>query len=290
MPFHKERECHSPKDREVSIMVGWNESGGGKGAGGEQHGERLLLVGGGLLIVPLLLIVLLVSIALAPASFFAFAAGDDAGGGTTICPLSTAAATAPPIHGAGTPISSTSTSCIDPSGNAVVSVALDMAAHLHGDPDVWYDSGFPQAVITYWEQTCSGCPQWRNGNLQCVMFALAAYGVAGIRPPAAGNAIAFWSLYAGRPGWVEIPSGWASPGQRSLPQPGDWMVWYSSLDPTVGHIAVVVQVRPPNSGQSGSVTFAEANGPGPLVTEALLTDLTVATWGNYTVVGYIRHV
>ena len=182
------------------------------------------------------------------------------------------------------------TDCINPNGNGIVAVALEMAAHLHGNPDVWYDAGFPQAVITYWEQTCPGCSEWRNGNLQCVMLALAAYGVAGIHPPAAGNAITFWSLYANRSGWVEIPAAWAPQGQRGLPQPGDWIVWYSSFEPAVGHIAVVVHVAPPMGGRSGSVTFVEANGPGPLVTEALLPDLTVQTWSGYAVVGYIRHI
>ena len=267
-------------------MVGWGGHGELPSPCEGHNGEQLLLVGGGLLIVPLLLIVLLVSIALAPAAIFA--TGDDAGGGPVVCPPSTA--TTVPATVASTPGPIGSTGCINPNGNAIVDVALEMAAHLHGDPDIWYDAGFPQAVIAYWQLTCPSCAQWRNGNLQCVMFALAAYGVAGIRPPAAGNAIAFWSLYAGRPGWIEIPSGWAPPGQRGLPEPGDWIVWFSSLDPTVGHIAVVVQVQPPSGGQSGSVTFAEANGPGPLVTEVLLPDLTVATWSSYTVVGYIRRV
>lgn len=163
-----------------------------------------------------------------------------------------------------------------------------MAAHLSGNPDVWYDRGFPSAAIAYWEQTCPGCAQWRNGNLQCVMFVLAAYGVAGLPPPAAGNAIAFWSLYAHRAGWVEVPSAIAPPGARGLPAPGDMMVWYSALEPAVGHIAIVVGVTPPANGQTGQVTFAEANGPGPLVTEPLLPDLTVRTWSHYTVLGYIR--
>lgn len=167
-----------------------------------------------------------------------------------------------------------------------------MAAHLHDCPpsqmDVCYDAGFPPAAIAYWERTCPGCSEWQNGNLQCVMLVLAAYGVAGLPPPAAGNAIAFWSLYAHRPGWVEIPAGAAPPGMRGLPAPGDMLVWYSALDPTLGHIAIVVGVTPPSGSQDGSVTFAEANGPGPIVTQPLLPDLTVATWAHYTVLGYIR--
>ena len=67
------------------------------------------------------------------------------------------------------------------------------------------------------------------------------------------------------------------------------MVWYSSLDPSVGHIAIVAHVAPPTGGSPGAVTFAEANGPGPLVTEPLLPDLSVQTWRHYVVLGYIRH-
>lgn len=66
------------------------------------------------------------------------------------------------------------------------------------------------------------------------------------------------------------------------------MVWYAARDPTVGHIAIVVGVRAPTAVAAGAVTFAEANGPGPIVTETLLPDLLVATWSGYTVLGYIR--
>lgn len=170
----------------------------------------------------------------------------------------------------------------------VVAAALAMAAHLHGNPDVWYDSGFPAAAIAYWERTCPGCSDWRNGNLQCVMFVLAAYGLAGLPPPAAGNAVTFWSLYSQRAGWAEIPAGVAPLGARGLPSPGDMMVWYSALEPTVGHIAIVVGVTAPTPIANGAVTFAEANGPGPLVTEPLLSDLSVQTWSHYLVLGYIR--
>lgn len=172
---------------------------------------------------------------------------------------------------------------------AIVAAALAMATHLHGNPDVWYDAGFPGAALAYWAHTCPGCVEWADGNLQCVMFVLAAYGLAGLPPPAAGNAVAFWSLYAHRAGWVEIPAGAAAPGARGLPAPGDMMVWYNSLDPSVGHIAIVVQVVPPRDGSAGAVTFAEANGPGPLVTEPLRPDLSVQTWRHYVVLGYIRH-
>src|SRR5207249_10131554 len=63
----------------------------------------------------------------------------------------------------------------------------------------------------------------------------------------------FWSLYAHRSGWMEIPS--SAPGtaayQRSLPQPGDIMVWWDK-PPAVGHVAIVTAVVPPGSSQPRS--------------------------------------
>jgi len=178
--------------------------------------------------------------------------------------------------------------------SVVAQAALAMAPHLYGTPDAWYDSRMPQPVLQFWERVCppgSGCwIDWQEGNLQCVLFVTGAYALAGSPLPAAGNAIDFWSLYQNRPGWIEIPSATAPLEQRGLPLPGDIMVW-SDPPPLVGHVAIVVGVNPPVGGKNGSVTFAEANGPGALVTEPLLPDLTVVTWSNpvpYTVLGYIR--
>ena len=126
--------------------------------------------------------------------------------------------------------------------------------------------------------------------MQCVLLVTAAYALAGSPLPAAGNAIDFWTLYQHRPGWIEVPSAMAPPSQRGLPLPGDIMVWYDP-PPLVGHVAIVVAVTPPLAGHNGSVTFAEANGPGALVTQTLLPDLSVVTWSNpipYSVLGYIR--
>ncbi len=179
-------------------------------------------------------------------------------------------------------------------GAVVAQAALAMAPHLHGTPDAWYDAGMPQPVLRFWSQACppgSGCwSDWQEGSLQCVLFVTGAYALSGSPLPAAGNAIDFWSLYQHRPGWVEIPSATAPLEQRGLPLPGDIMVW-SDPPPRVGHVAIVVGVIPPAGGKNGSVTFAEANGPGALVTETLLLDLSVVTWSNpvpYTVLGYIR--
>jgi hypothetical protein len=234
--------------------------------------EHLLLGVGAALGAGALVVVLLVAVLLAPLA--AFAAGG-MGSGPSGCPPEAGDA------------------CLNPSGDAVVAVALEMAAHLHRCPpsgmDVCYDAGFPPAVLAYWQRTCPRCGAWRNGNLQCVMLVLGAYGVAGDPPPAAGNAIAFWSLYRNRPGWVEIPSGWGDPRERRLPAPGDMMVWYNAGDPGVGHIAIVAKVEPPVGGQEGQLTIVEANGPGAIITHRILPDLTVPTWRGYTVVGFIRH-
>jgi hypothetical protein len=216
---------------------------------------------------------------------------------------------------AGSTPSATPTYCgidpgIDPEGNAIVAWALAIAAHLYPCPDIFtpgqlppfmdvcYDRGLPPAVARYWEATCPGCASWENGNLQCVMSVLAAFGLGGAPAPVAGNAISFWWSYAERPGWVEIPVFFtpgsttllAPPSSRGLPRPGDMVVWYISWDPLVGHIAVVVRVTPPRGDREGSLTFAEANGPTPLYTMSINPDLTVNAWPGYFVAGYVRHV
>ena len=184
--------------------------------------------------------------------------------------------------------------CINPNGNLIVQWALAISAHLYGNPDVWYDRQIPPQALAWWEATCPGCRQWQNGNLQCVMFNAAVFGVAGLPlyfgPNGNANAIDFWGNYANRRNWVEIPSAWAAPGQRGMPEPGDMMVWYEDFAPLEGHIAVVVAVTPPTADTSGSLVFAEANGPGPLVQETISPDLTVNTWAGGQVIGFIRYV
>ncbi len=178
---------------------------------------------------------------------------------------------------------------------AIVRAALAIVAHLHGDPDVNWDRGMPKSVVKNWASTCppgSGCwMDWQNGHLQCVMLVKGAYALAGTPLPVTGNAIDFWTLYAHRPGWSEIAS-FTEP--RQLPLPGDIMVWSHA---TLGHIAIVTAVVPPANGKSGSITFAQANHTGSfvhgrfvpgLVTETLAPDLSVQTWPDYQVVGYIR--
>lgn len=175
--------------------------------------------------------------------------------------------------------------------------AIQMAAHLHGNPDVTYDAGFPRAIIAYGERTCPGCSAWQNGQFQCVVFILGAYGY--VHPfPVAGNADTWWGEYAHQPGYIEIPAA-DQPGssisaplaRRGLPAPGDVMAWFGGAN---GHVTLILGMVPPQSNQDGSITFAQANGQMPVQTLPLRPDLTVDTqngyWNNFTVAGYIRLV
>ena len=189
---------------------------------------------------------------------------------------------------------------------SVAQSALAMARSLYqcrapGDPagytwDKCYTSNMPQEALDYWASVCpygSGCwPYWQNGNLQCVELVTAAYAMAGNPLPRSGNAIAFWSLYRGLSGWAEIPVAlsWGNGAPRGLPQPGDMLIWYNAGEPTLGHIAIALQVQDPSAGAPGSVTFAQANGPAALQSLAIAPDFSVTNSGSMTLVGYIRYV
>ena len=62
-------------------------------------------------------------------------------------------------------------------------------------------------------------------------------------------------------------------------------------------MAIVTAVIPPINGHNGAITFAQANGPGSMVsgqfvpgmvTQMLTPDLSVPTWSTYHVYGFIR--
>jgi len=201
-------------------------------------------------------------------------------------------------HLISTPVASSTaeaTSCV---GNqAIVQAALTIVAHLHGDPDVNWDAGMPEQVVNYWASTCppgSGCwIDWQNTNLQCVMLVKGAYAFSGAPLPAVSDAIGFWTLYANRTGWSEIPS---SSTPRHLPLPGDIVVWSHT---TLGHVAIVTAVIPPANRHSGSMTFAQANHTGSflngqfvpgLVTQTMDPDLSVLTWPGYHIYPLQQHL
>ena len=192
---------------------------------------------------------------------------------------------------AGALVAHFSTSTSGGSGNGqIVQNALTMAAHLHNCPpdnlDQCWDTGFPQTALAYWARECPGCAA-ANGNLQCVMFNVAAYGLAGIALPVVSNAIDFWANYQASglraKGWEEIPNG------AGMPAPGDMVILSSPYFGGVGHMTIVTAVTPPTGGQVGSLTFAQANGPGSVNTFPLPPDLRLSTWTNYTVLGFIRY-
>jgi hypothetical protein len=173
----------------------------------------------------------------------------------------------------------------------IVSNALAMAAHLHNGGmdnfDVVMDSGFPQPAISFWDSVCgSGCGWAQNGNLQCGVFVGMAYGWAGLPLVGVNAVIQWWGAYANgnHPGWIEIANG------AGMPQLGDIIIMDSPYFGGVGHSAIVVGIKLPVNGGNGSLTFAEANGPTPLVTMPLAPNgALLVTWANYTVKGFIRH-
>lgn len=191
--------------------------------------------------------------------------------------------------------------CLNPSGNALAAAALSISSHLvmcqqPGDTylfDKCYPTPMPDGAVRYWASICppgSGCwPWWQSGSFQCVTLLTGAFALVGDPLPVAPDAILFWSAYAGRAGWTEIPVNlaWDATGApRGLPAPGDMVVWYEGNSP--GHIALVTDVTPPANGQAGSLTYTQANGPAPVDHAVILPDLSVPSSSGSTLVGYIR--
>lgn len=169
---------------------------------------------------------------------------------------------------------------------SVAQAALSMVPFLYNGPpdgyDTWYRAGFPQAALDYWQKTCPGCKAWQNGNLQCVEFAVAAFALAGQPVPVVKNAIDWWPAYRNIPGWQEIPNG------TGPPLPGDITILSSPYFGGVGHLFIVTNVVADAQG-NGTLTFAEANGPGAVNTIPLKKWSIMIPWTNYTVLGDIRY-
>jgi hypothetical protein len=268
-------------------------------------GKTLTILLGGIMIVTLLASLLLSGVA----ATFAWMVGSGYGSGPPLCQMVTPATT--PFTPAITPPPGANTSaCVKASqiGAQVVALAQAMAAALYVNPAcggrisypdcyyTWYKepgstyppgmSTFPQAVIQYGQQVCPGCSAWANGTYQCVSFVRGAYSqVYPMRLTA--NAFDLWAVYATQPGWREIPSASAPSGQRSIPMPGDVMIF---KDASIGHAAIVMSVELPTSSTIGAITFSNSNSVSPYTTMPLLPDLTVdtASWPGYSVWGYIR--
>ncbi len=179
----------------------------------------------------------------------------------------------------------------------VVDHALHIAAGLYDGPpdglDTWYHADQIPDALAYWNKTCPGlCGRsYKQGNLQCVMLVSAAYGLANQSLPFAGDAITFWTS-----GIYQRTSGWEAVPPTDMPYPGDILVLDSGQNfDGVGHVAIIVDVKPPNpkTGAPGDIQIAEANGPDPLVQLPLTQDaagnLHLQIWRGYTVKGYLRH-
>jgi CHAP domain len=179
--------------------------------------------------------------------------------------------------------------CPSLTGNQIASAAQMIASHLQmcGGYDKCY-SDMPAVVMTFWQQRCpiiAACyADWQNGNLQCVMLADGAYGIAGDTLPATGNAIDFWGLYVHRDGWIELTP------NDGLPAPGDLIVWsHPGTVPNLGHIAVAVALQSDANGAPVNMTIAEANGPAPFV-QAPIRGGVMQNPLDGVLLGYIRHV
>jgi hypothetical protein len=268
-------------------------------------GKSMTVLIGGVVILTLLAFLALSGVS----ASFAWMAGGGYGSGPTLCQTVTQRTGSATPGTTITPGGNTSP-CVPASqiGAQVVALAQAMAGALYVNPAcggrirypdcyfTWYKaprstyppgvSTFPQAVIQYGQQVCPGCSAWANGTYQCVSFVRGAYSlVYPMRLTA--NAFDLWTVYATQPGWREIPSESAPPGQRGIPMPGDVMIF---KDASIGHAAIVMSVEMPTMTTLGAITFSNANSVSPYTTMPLLPDLTVDTaiWPSYSVWGFIR--
>jgi hypothetical protein len=163
-----------------------------------------------------------------------------------------------------------------------------MAEHLHaGAPnnyDVIYDSGFPEAALAYWHAICPQCTTWRNGNLQCGMFVMAAYGMAGVNLILVNRVIQWWNAYQSQQanGWQRIAIG------TGPPRVGDILIAATSTSPD-GHAAIVTQVTLASKKQMGSITIAQADATVPLTKLPLDAHNHVTMWTGATALGFLRY-
>src|SRR5258707_10948251 len=267
--------------------------------------KALAVVIGGVVVMTLLAYLALSGLA----ATAAWLGGSGNGSGPVFCQPATPGAGSATPGTTPTP-AGTIPSCVAPSntGAQVVAWARAMAAALYVNPvcgrqisyptcyDTWYKApgtsyppgapSFPAAVIQYGNTVCPGCAAWANGTYQWVSFVRGAY--SQVYPMTlSANAFDLWAVYAGQPGWQEIPGASAPPGQRGIPAPGDVVIF---KDAGIGHAGIVMSVVLPTTTMDGVITFSNSNSVSPYTTMLLLPDLTVDTssWPGYTVWGYIR--
>lgn len=272
----------------------------------------------GMAVVPIIAFLLVLTLVVHAVG--AMSAVQSSGCSAPVSVVSDTSATAPPTVGVSTPTRAASAAtatamsenedfCYPSSqyGAAVVSWARKMADALYApascgnQPRVgrcavkYYDpKTFPSQVIAYGQTWCTAhhdCSDWAPDNYQCVSFVRGAY--SQVYPMKYTNdAFGLWATYQHLPGWEEIPAA-ATPdvAQRFLPEPGDVMVF---KDLGVGHVAIVIQVQPPQNGTNGWIEFANANSSSAYDRMPLMPNLLVDTreWApsgeDYIVWGYLR--
>lgn len=192
----------------------------------------------------------------------------------------------------------------------LIEAALTLAAVMEPHSDASgssvltaYDATRPeiQEVIDYWKTAyCGGqldqplCQDAQSGNLQCVAFVRGVLFLAGHPIEPVGHGDDFYDSSRANEvlaEWKQVPAG-------QMPMPGDLASWtYGQW----GHVAIVVDVRPPRDGQDGQVIVAHSNFAGnyahPYLSEGathtlyqltLRPDLSLSSWPGATLQGYRR--
>jgi hypothetical protein len=176
--------------------------------------------------------------------------------------------------------------------HTLVGAAMTLALHLTFNA---CSGGEWCGLFNRWDGTIPDPPaeiDSGTGVVQCVSFVKSVYRMAtGKEVPFAHNAVDWWSDYKNVAGFKEYPVA------DGPPQPGDFIV-YENVDsngnPTggAGHIAVVVGVQLPQSGQDGFIIIAQGNATNVLAEQSLSQRGTIWYLGRYdpleVALGYIR--
>ncbi len=174
-------------------------------------------------------------------------------------------------------------------GQYIAAEALALAQSLYGAQNNQYYADDPAlaSAIAYWKQTCpsangSLCADAKSGNLQCVEFVAGIFASIDDQLPFIGDASQFWQLYQNKAGWQEIS---AQSGHTATPALGDMVTWSGG---PAGHLAIVVDLQPPEKGQNGSITVVQANAPDLFDNLTWHANGQFDSWSGYKLQGFIR--
>ncbi|GCE03480.1 CHAP domain-containing protein [Dictyobacter aurantiacus] len=174
-------------------------------------------------------------------------------------------------------------------GQYIAAEAIIMARDLYGNQanEYYADAATMKAAYAYWQRTCrntdgSLCPAAKSGDLQCVTFLTGVFASIDDELPYIGDANRFWNLYQSKDGWQEIA---ASAIRTTAPALGDLLV---SSGGSVGHLAIIVDMKAPTMGHDGSITIAEANAPSAFEQLIWHANGQIDVWPGYHFQGLIR--